>query len=99
MELVRWNKSKKPTLEELKAILAREGLDCGLYSDQPRMKYGRHKHPFDDFVMIVSGRMKIMSDTDEWILKPGDRLNIPMNTPHSAEILGRTEVQYLSAEK
>jgi mannose-6-phosphate isomerase-like protein (cupin superfamily) len=99
MELVRWNKSKKPTLEELKALLAREGLDCELYSDPPRMKYGRHKHPFDDFVMIVSGRMKIMSDTDEWTLKPGDRLNIPANTPHYAEVLGRTDVQYLSAAK
>jgi mannose-6-phosphate isomerase-like protein (cupin superfamily) len=99
MELVRWNKSKKPTLDELKAILAGEGLESELYSDPPRMKYGRHKHPFDDFVMIVSGRMKIMSDTDEWNLKPGDRLNIPANTPHYAEVLGRTDVQYLSAAK
>ena len=90
---------KKPTLEELKEMLAGQGLESELYSDPPRLKYGRHKHPFDDFVVIVSGRMKIKTDKHEWTMKPGDRLNIPANTLHSAEILGRTEVQYLSAAK
>ena len=99
MDLVRWNKSKKPTLEELKEMLERQGLEAELYSDPPRMKYGRHKHPFDDFVVIVSGKMKIMTDRYEWTLKPGDRLDIPANTPHAAEVLGRTDVQYLSAAK
>jgi hypothetical protein len=85
LEMVKWTKSKKPTLEELKEALATQGLECELYSDPPRVKYGRHKHPFDDFVVIV--------------MKPGDRLNIPANTPHSAEVLGRIDVQYLSAAK
>jgi quercetin dioxygenase-like cupin family protein len=97
LEMVKWTKSKKPTLEELKEALEGQGLECELYSDPPRVKYGRHKHPFDDFVVIVSGKMKIMTDKHEWTMKPGDRLNIPANTPHSAEVLGRIDVQYLSA--
>jgi quercetin dioxygenase-like cupin family protein len=99
MDMVKWSRSKKPTLEELKEMLAGQGLECELYSDPPRVKYGRHKHPFDDFVVIVSGKMKIMTDKLEWTLTPGDRLDIPANTPHSAEVLGRVEVQYLSAAK
>lgn len=99
MDIVRWTKTKKPTLEELKALLAREGLECELYSDDARTKYGRHKHSFDDFVVIVSGKMKIMTDTHEWILNPGDRLDIPANTAHAAVVLSRNGVEYLSAAK
>lgn len=98
-EFIRWSRAKKPTLEELKASLTREGLPHELYSDPPGVKYGRHKHDFDDFVVIVSGKMKIMTDTEEWLMKPGDRLNLPAHTTHSAEVMGKEEVQYLSAAK
>ena len=98
-DLVPWKKSKKPELQELQAMLKREGLESELYADNPGTKYGRHKHDFDDFVLIVSGKMKIETDEHEWILKPGDRLNLPANTFHRAEVLGRDEVRYLSAAK
>ena len=54
---------------------------------------------FDDFVVIVSGAMKIGTDEHEWTLKPGDRLDIPANTHHRAEVLGKEDVRYLSAAK
>jgi quercetin dioxygenase-like cupin family protein len=99
MDVVTWKKTKRPTLEELKAMLERQGLECELFSDAPGTKYGRHRHPFDDFVVIVSGKMKIGSDEHEWTMKSGDRLDIPVNTMHWAEVLGKEEVQYLSAAK
>jgi quercetin dioxygenase-like cupin family protein len=99
IDVVRWNKTKKPTLEELQKKLESEGLQAELYSDRPGTKYGRHKHPFDDFIVIVTGKMKIVADQGEWLLKPGDRMNLPANTVHAAEILGREEVRYLSAAK
>ncbi len=99
IDVVRWAKSKKPTLEELKKSLSAMGREAELYSDLPGTKYGRHKHPFEDFIVIVSGKMKIMTDSGEWTLKPGDRLDLPPNTVHSAEMIGRDEVQYLSAAK
>ena len=98
-EIVRWNKSKKPTLVELQAMLRAEGLACELYADAPHTKYGRHKHAFEDFIVIVTGKMKLITDLHEWTLKPGDRLNLPANTVHSAEMMGKDEVQYLSAAK
>jgi quercetin dioxygenase-like cupin family protein len=98
-DAVRWNKTKKPTLEELQALLRAEGLEYELYSDAPGTKYGRHKHPFEDFIVIVSGKMKIITDVNEWILKPGDRLDLPPNTLHAAEMLGKEDVRYLSAAK
>jgi len=99
MDVVRWQRGKKPTLEELKRILASEGLESELYADRPGVKYGRHKHDFDDFVVIVEGSMKIATDEHEWTLRPGDRLDIPANTHHRAEVMGKDEVKYLSAAK
>jgi len=99
LDIVRWNKPKKPTLADLQHMLDVQGLEYELYSDRPGTKYGRHKHPFDDFIVIVSGKMKLITDAQEWVMKPGDRLDLPANTAHSAEILGKEEVQYLSAAK
>ena len=99
MDVVRWPGPKKPTLDELKLKLKGEGLESEIYADRPGVKYGRHKHDFDDFVVIVEGKMKIATDGHEWTLGPGDRLDIPANTLHRAEVLGKIDVRYLSAAK
>ena len=98
-DIIPWSKNTKPTLDELKAMLMKEGLQSELYSDPAGMKYGRHKHDFDDFVVIVAGGMKLGTDAGSWILKPGDRLDLPANTVHWAEVIGKEEVKYLSAAK
>jgi quercetin dioxygenase-like cupin family protein len=92
-------KSKKPTLDELKRILETEGLESELYSDRPGTKYGRHKHDFDDFIVMVQGQMKLWTEKAAYHLKPGDRLDLPKNTVHWAEMIGKEEVKYLSAAK
>ena len=99
MDVVRWPGPKKPTLDELRRKLKGEGLESEIYTDRPGVKYGRHKHDFDDFVVIVEGKMKIATDGHEWTLGPGDRLDIPANTLHRAEVLGKIDVRYLSAAK
>lgn len=99
IDVIRWARPRKPTLEDLKKILAGEGLASELYSDVPGTKYGRHKHDFDDFVVIVAGKMQLEIEGHKWLMKPGDRLNIPANTPHWAQVVGREEVKYLSAAK
>jgi quercetin dioxygenase-like cupin family protein len=99
MDIVIWPKKSKPTFSELTTMLENEGLKWALYTDRPGTKYGRHKHEFDDFIVMVSGQMKIGTDLYQWLMKPGDRLDIPANTMHWAEMIGKEEVKYLSAAK
>ncbi|MEK7248791.1 MAG: cupin domain-containing protein [Bacteroidota bacterium] len=99
LDVVHIAKSKKPTLDELTSILKKEGLEWELYSDRAGTKYGRHKHDFDDFIVIVQGQMKLVTERGAWVLKPGDRLDLPRNTVHWAEMMGKEEVKYLSAAK
>jgi len=99
LDVVHIAKTKKPKLEELTTILEQEGLQWELYADRPGTKYGRHKHDFDDFIVIVQGKMKLGTDRGEFLMMPGDRINLPMNTVHWAEMMGKEEVKYLSAAK
>ncbi len=99
LDVRRITTSKKPTLDELRQILEKERLECELFSDKPGTRYGRHKHDFDDFIVIVRGQMKLVTDKAEFLMKPGDRIDLPKNTVHWAVMLGKEEVQYLSAAR
>ena len=97
VDVVRLLNAGSATLDALRAILEREGHTCELVTDPPGTRYGMHKHDFDDFVVIVSGKMKLGTGTNTWTLEPGDRINLPANTPHWAEVLGQIPVCYLTS--
>ncbi len=99
MDLVRLVEPGKASMRNLTEMLRREGLESELIVDPPGTRYGRHKHEFDDFVVVVSGMMKLYTERQAWVMKPGDRLNIPARTLHWSEVLGKEEVRYLSAAK
>jgi quercetin dioxygenase-like cupin family protein len=99
MDILRLMEPGKATAQNLGEILRREGIESELCVDPPGTRYGRHKHDFDDVVVIVSGSMKVSTERQAWVMKPGDRLNIPAFTLHWAEVIGKEEVRYLSAAK
>jgi quercetin dioxygenase-like cupin family protein len=99
LDVIRWNKKGKPTLGELTRMLEEQGLSWALYTDTPGTKYGRHKHDFDDVIVIVSGKMKLGVGRHHWLMEPGDRFDLPANTVHWAEVVGSDDVRYLSIEK
>jgi len=97
MDVSRIMDPKKATVEALKAMLERQGLACEVVTDPPGTSYGMHKHEFDDFVVIASGKMKLGTENHVWTLEPGDRIDIPANTPHWAEVIGRKPVCYITS--
>ena len=96
MDVVRLVEPRKATLEGLRSHMEREGRSCEVVTDAPGTRYGMHKHAFDDFVVIVSGKMKLGTDTQTWLLEPGDRIDIPANAAHWAEVVGKKPVCYLT---
>ena len=88
---------RKASLQALRALMEAEGRACEEVTDPPGTRYGMHKHPFDDFVVIVSGRMKLGTESHSWLLEPGDRVDIPANTSHWAEITGKKPATYLTS--
>jgi len=96
-DVTRMMEPKKASVEALRAMLERQGLACEVVTDPPGTKYGMHKHEFDDFVVIASGKMKLGTEMHVWTLEPGDRIDIPANTPHWAEVLGKKPVCYITS--
>ncbi len=97
LDVVRMADPKKASLETLQAMMEGAGFACEVVTDPPGTRYGMHKHYFDDFVVIVSGSMKLGTESQTWVLGPGDRIDIPANQSHWAEVLGKKPVCYLTS--
>ncbi len=99
MKITKWCKREKPSLDLIKKELEKEGLECFLFASEPGDFYSEHKHEYDEIRIVIEGSIKFASKDKEVILKEGDRLDLPRDTTHTAEILGSKRCVLLSATK
>jgi quercetin dioxygenase-like cupin family protein len=101
MYVTRWNKETAPSLEALRGALTGEGLSVSEWTDQSGTVYPVHAHEFPEVRVVVRGKLRIgLPETgEEIVLGPGDRLDLPANVPHWADVNGNGGVVYLSASK
>lgn len=97
--LTSWPGNSPPTREELESIFRGEGLSPGWWSNAPLDRYSRHSHSYQKVLYCARGAIAfIVPEAGEFRLKPGDRLEIPPNTVHSA-IVGPEGVTCVEAPK
>ena len=72
----------------LQAQLTHQGLKPIRWSNDPDAVYGTHEHPYGKVLVVVSGSITftINGGTRVVAMKPGDRLELPPRTPHSAVV-------------
>ena len=101
MQITRWNKETAPSLEALRGALTGEGLSVSEWSDPSGTVYPVHTHEFPEVRVVVRGKLRIglPESGEEILLGPGDRLDLPANVPHWADVGGNGPVVYLSASK
>lgn len=99
MKITRWDKPQKPNLEELKKLLKEEGTTPTVWIDEPGTYYENHAHTFAEIRWVVSGKMRYGVGNEEFILGPGDRLDLPAGTVHWARVEGDEPVIYLCASR
>ena len=101
MRLTRWNKETTPSLEALRSALTGEGLVVSEWMDPAGTVYPVHTHEYPEVRIVVHGQLRIgLPETgEEFTLTPGDRLDLPADTPHWADVMGPGAVVYLSATK
>ncbi len=97
MRLTRWNKETTPSLEALRAALTGEGLQISEWADPPGTVYPVHMHEYSEVQWVVRGQLRIglPESSEEFILGPGDRLDIPGDTPHWVDVDLLAPVVYL----
>ena len=85
---------------QLHERLARAGLRATRWSNEPHAVYGVHDHPYAKVLVVVEGsitftlarpgmgdaRRAVESTSRRVPMKPGDRLELAAQTPHSAVV-------------
>ena len=74
------------TEDKFAAEFAKEGLTPERWSNGPGATYAVHEHPYAKVLMVAQGEITFRLPTQkrEVRMRPGDRLDLPPHTPHSA---------------
>lgn len=86
MKITRWRADRKPTQQEIEAMFKDEGFEFVVEELPENSEVQEHRHPFDEIRMIVSGAMRYNVAGNEFILREGDRLELPSNTRHRTKV-------------
>jgi quercetin dioxygenase-like cupin family protein len=83
MIISRWQAPLKPQKELLKMLFEAENIDWTEESFSAQDKIQEHRHPFCEVRIIVEGEMLFNIAGTQFLLREGDRVEIPANTKHS----------------
>lgn len=72
--------------ERARAVFAVEGLDAHEWSNGPGVTYGEHEHDHHKVLVCTAGSITFHTPSGDIALEPGDRLDLPAHTPHSATV-------------
>ncbi len=67
-------------------LFQRERLTPKAWSNGPGFRYGTHTHPYAKLVVCVAGSITFHTPDGDVTLTPGDRLDLPPGTTHSATV-------------
>ena len=90
VRIVRWPATDGVEVSEaaLRSSLADEGLGAIRWSNGPGDTYAAHSHDYHKIIYVVEGSITFDLPTshEEVLLRPGDRLELPRGTTHSARV-------------
>lgn len=96
----RWTEFNAPSPAVLVWHLGNEGYAIKHWIGQPGIVYAWRKCQIDRSHWVVTGELEITHEKGEsYILKPGDRDFIPVNSWYMARVVGEEPVSYLVGEK
>lgn len=86
IQVVPWEKGTSPSPQEIEEKFRGEGLSPSRWSNGPGDRYAAHSHSYHKVLYCVSGSIIFNVENTEVSLSPGDRLEIPPGTTHSAVV-------------
>jgi quercetin dioxygenase-like cupin family protein len=98
LEVVSWTGAEPPRERALRDELAARGFGALLWRDRPGTRYEAHAHERDEALWVLEGEMTFEAESCTFRLGPGDRLELPAGTVHTA-VAGATGATYLIGER
>lgn len=83
MIITRWQAPVSPTAAQIKMMLETEGLEAFTELYSPTEKISEHRHPYTEVRYVVSGELMFNIAGNQFLLRAGDRVEVPANTKHS----------------
>ncbi len=101
MGILKWDAAQDGEFSEraLRSKLEAMGYAVSAYVYPPGARFGAHTHEVDKVDAVVSGRFRITMGKESVVLSPGDAVQVPRGTRHSAEVVGEEPVVSLDAIK
>lgn len=90
MRVRRWDEAERgePREREIRRELEERGYRVSRYVYAPGATFPEHTHDADKIDAVVSGRFRVTVEGEEAVLGPGDWIEVPRETPHTAEVVG-----------
>lgn len=100
-DVERWDEEEDGPVDELalREELEGRGFRVSRYVYPPGTEFPEHTHGVDKVDAVVSGRFRVSLQGDDVVLGPGDRVEVPAGTPHTAEVVGDEPVVSLDAAR
>ena len=99
MLITRWQAPLTPNRSQAHMILESEGLEPYEEIYEPQIKIQEHRHPFCEVRLIVEGELLFNISGNQFLLRPGDRVEIPANTKHSHMAQGASTCVCICAQR
>ena len=97
MSVTRWDPAHGPLeLRGLRRALEREGMTTAWWSEMPGARVPLHAHPFPEARWVISGYLRVIVGGEVVDLGPGDRLDLPAETPHTVEVVGLSPAVFVT---
>jgi len=97
--ITRWLAPLSPNQENAQKLLKSEGLDPFIENYTPQQKVAEHKHPFCEVRMVIEGELLFNVSGNQFLLRSGDKVEIPANTRHAHIAQGSTPCLCVCAQK
>ena len=68
------------------------------WSDVPGAQVAMHSHDFPETRWVLEGYLRVTADGENVDLGPGDRIDLPPNMPYAMEVMGLSQVIYVSGK-
>lgn len=88
-----------PSEQRLRSMLEERGFRVSRHVYSPGTRFEEHTHGADKIDAVVSGRFRMAAPGAEAVLEAGDWMEVPRETPHTAEVVGDDPVVSLDATR
>lgn len=101
MKVRHWEKKQDGPRTEaaVRKMLEEQGYRVSRYVYPPGTFFPEHTHGIDKIDAVLAGRFRMTVAGEEVILGPGDWIEVPRGTVHSAEVVGDEPVVSLDATR